>query len=50
MKNLLLIFTLLFSTVFFSSNVVLSADFQKVLTAGQSGDYATAQREWKTSF
>ena len=47
MKNLLLIFTLLFSTVFFSSNVVLSADFQKGLTAAFNGDYATALREWK---
>ena len=28
------------------ANPALSADFQKGLTAAQSGDYATALREW----
>ena len=42
MKNLLLIFTLLFTSVFFSPNVVFSADYQKGLTAYEERDYTTA--------
>ena len=45
MKKLLLTFLILFFSI--SSNVVWSADFQKGLEAAQSGDYATALREWK---
>ena len=44
MKSLLTIFTLVFTL--FVANTAFSADFQKGLTAAQSGDYATALREW----
>ena len=45
MKKLTLtIITILFCL---TSNVVWSADLQKGLTAAQSGDFATALREWE---
>ena len=44
MKSLLTIFTLVFTL--FVANTAFSADFQKGLTAYNSGDYATALREW----
>jgi TPR repeat protein len=44
MKRLLTILTILFCL---TSNVVWSADFQKGVAAAQSGDFATALREWK---
>ena len=43
-KISLTILTILFCL---TSNVAWSADFQKGLTAAQSGDFATALREWK---
>ena len=44
MKKLSLTFLILLFTL--TSNVVWSADFEKGLTAYDSGDYATALREW----
>ncbi len=43
-KITLTILTILFCL---TSNVVWSADFQKGVAAAQSGDFATALREWK---
>ena len=45
MKNLLILPVLLLTLLV--GTPAFSADFQKGLTAAQSGDYATALREWK---
>jgi hypothetical protein len=44
MKNLLILPVLLLTLLV--GNPAFSADFQKGLTAAQSGDFATALREW----
>ena len=46
MKKLLVPFCLTLTILFGSVGMSVSADFQKGLTAVQSGDYATALREW----
>ena len=47
MKKLLVPFWLTLIIFIGSAGVGQSADFQKGWTAYQSGDYATALREWK---
>jgi uncharacterized protein len=47
MKNLTATICLTISLLFGCTGVCKSADFQKGLTAYQSGDYATALREWR---
>jgi TPR repeat protein len=46
MKNLTATICLTVALLFGCTGVCKSADFQKGLTAYQSGDYATALREW----
>jgi TPR repeat protein len=46
MKNLTVTICLTISVLLGSAGVSWSADFQKGLTAAQSGDYVTALREW----
>ena len=46
MKNLTATLCLSVALLFGCTGVCKSADFQKGLTAAQSGDYATALREW----
>jgi uncharacterized protein len=48
MKTLLTTFCLTLAVLLGSVGVSWSADFQKGLTAAQSGDYATALRKWTT--
>jgi hypothetical protein len=47
MRKLIAILGLTFAVLLGSAGVSESADFQKGLTAAQSGDFATALREWK---
>ena len=47
MKRLTATICLTFALLLGSAGVSESADFQKGLTAYQSGDFATALREWK---
>ena len=47
MKRLTATICLTFALLLGSAGVSESADFQKGLTAAQSGDFATALREWK---
>jgi hypothetical protein len=46
MRKLTATICLTVALLFGCTGVCKSADFQKGLTAGQSGDYATALREW----
>jgi hypothetical protein len=46
MRKLAALLCLIFTVLLFSVGVSWSADFQKGLTAYDSGDYATALREW----
>ena len=46
MKRLTTTICLTVALLFGCTGVCKSADFQKGLTAAQSGDYATALREW----
>ena len=46
MKNLTATICLAFALLLGSSGVSWSQDFQKGVTAAQSGDFATALREW----
>jgi TPR repeat protein len=46
MKNLIAIICLTLTVLLGSAGMSASADFQKGLTAAQSGGYATALREW----
>ena len=47
MRHLTAILCLTIAVLFGSAGVSWSADYQKGLDAAQSGDYATALREWK---
>ena len=47
MKTLLTTFYLTIAVLLGSAGLSWSADFQKGLTAAQSGDFATALREWE---
>jgi TPR repeat protein len=47
MRNLTATICLTIALLFGSAGVSWSADFQKGFTAYESGDYATARREWK---
>ena len=47
MKNLTATICLTIAVLLGSVGVSASADFQKGLTAAQSGDYDTALREWE---
>ena len=47
MRNLTATICLTLAMFLGSAGVSWSADFQKGVTAYQSGDYATALREWK---
>ena len=47
MRNLTAILCLTLAVFLGSAGMSWSADFQKGLTAYDSGDYATARREWK---
>ena len=47
MRNLAATLCLTLAVLLGSAGVSESADFQKGLTAAQSGDFATALREWK---
>jgi TPR repeat protein len=47
MKNLIATSYLTLAVLLGSMGVSASAVFQKRMTAAQSGDYATALREWK---
>ena len=47
MRNLTATTCLTIAVLLGSAGVSWSADFQKGLTAYDSGDYATARREWK---
>ena len=47
MRKLLTILCLTIAVLLGSAGLSWSADFQKGLTAAQSGDFATALREWK---
>ena len=47
MKQLLPILMMVFGAFFGSAGESWSADFQKGYTAYQTGDYATALREWR---
>jgi TPR repeat protein len=46
MRKLAALLCLIFTVLLCSVGVSWSADFQKGLTAYDSGDYATALREW----
>ena len=46
MKQILTSLCLMIAVLLGSAGVSWSADFQKGLTAAQSGDFATALREW----
>ena len=46
MRNLTAVICLTVALLFGCTGVCKSADFQKGVTAFQSGDYATALREW----
>jgi hypothetical protein len=46
MKKLTATFCLTLTLLLGSASLSWSADFQKGLTAAQSGDFATALREW----
>ena len=46
MKKMTKIFYLAFTLLLGSASMSWSADIQKGLTAAQSGDFATALREW----
>ncbi|MEC7489938.1 MAG: tetratricopeptide repeat protein [Pseudomonadota bacterium] len=48
MRNLTATLCLTIAVLLGSAGMSLSADYQKGLTAYQSGDYATALREWKS--
>jgi len=47
MRNLTVILCLTLAVLLGSAGMSWSADFKKGLTAAQSGDFATALREWK---
>ena len=47
MRNLTATLCLTLAVLLGSAGMSASADFQKGLTAAQSGDFATALREWK---
>ena len=47
MRNLTATLCLTIAVLLGSVGVSASADFEKGLTAAQSGDFATALREWK---
>ena len=47
MRTLTAFLCLTFAVLLFGAGVSWSADFQKELTAYESGDFATALREWK---